>query len=271
MASGALCAACQPPELTRGARCERCDGPVAAPVERCGRCLTGFLPSLDRFRAAGPYAGPYRTLLVRGKWAGNRAWIEALEPLVLARLTSELQSLAPFDALVPVPTHSRRWCERGFNAAEVVARLLGRACPETPVVNLLERVRHDPPLSGGATPRARRRAVRGAFRFRPGVSVPRSVGLVDDVLTTGATLAACARALRRAGVERVVGFAALRAPDPFTSGPESLPPLPASSEATTQQADEASLRVDAPLATALRRGGYGHRAVPETFRDDGSR
>lgn len=181
-------------------------------LSRCGRCLDGFLAGLDRFRAASLYAGPYRTLLVRGKLSGVPAWIEATEPLVRA---AARRGEGAVDAYVPVPSHPRRFAERGFNAAELVAHLLRRAQKGAPVLRLLERRKFEAPLSAGASRAARRLAVQGAFSVRSGVVVPPAVCLVDDVLTTGATLSACARVLRRAGATSVVGWTLLRAPDPF--------------------------------------------------------
>lgn len=208
--SGALCNVCVAVRPLRGARCGRCDGAVAEAVPRCGRCLRGFLPHLDTFRAASLYAGPYRTLVLRGKRSGRRDWIEATAPLVLATFSRDA---IPVDAVVPVPMHGRRFAERGFNAAERVAAKLA-AARALPLQLLLERIRHEDPLSAGKSPAARKEAVRGAFRVRTEAIVPESVCLVDDVMTTGATMSACARALRRSGAKAVHGWALLRAPDP---------------------------------------------------------
>jgi len=160
------------------------------------------------------YSGPYRSLILRGKHSSKRAWIEATAPLVVA--AAERGAL-PVDAFVPVPSHSRRWAARGFNAAEIVATMLARARGDTPVRSLLHRVRHEESLSSGASRSVRSRLVRAAFRVPPHVVVPSKVCLVDDVLTTGATLSACALALRRAGAKEVHGWALLRAADPFTA------------------------------------------------------
>jgi ComF family protein len=103
--------------------------------------------------------------------------------------------------LVPVPLGPARLRERGFNQSALLARELGRRWG-LPVADALARVREGPDQRG-APRSARTRQAAGAFAARPGLAAPRTAVLVDDVHTTGATLAACARALRRAGVERV--------------------------------------------------------------------
>ncbi len=108
-----------------------------------------------------------------------------------------------FDAIVPIPLHwMRRWM-RGFNQAELLARALGRRCG-IPVIPALRRV-HATLSQAGLSNTARRKNVAGAFRSRSGRPVDgKRILLVDDVMTTGSTAAACAMALKRAGAIRVV-------------------------------------------------------------------
>lgn len=108
--------------------------------------------------------------------------------------------------VVPVPLHPRREYQRGFNQAEDLARELG-----VPVSPLLRRIVHT--QSQIELPKDRRQEnVNGAFGFRPSAtsSIPRIVVLVDDVSTTGATLEACARVLKCAGVKEVRALTAAR-------------------------------------------------------------
>lgn len=126
-----------------------------------------------------------------------------------ARRLARLRAPRP-DLLVPVPLHWRRHMWRGFNQSRMLADDLGGMLGGLPVAELLTRSRATPAQSG--LPAASRGAnVRGAFRcWRPACSV-RHVTLVDDVMTTGTTLDACARALKKAGIERVDVWVAARA------------------------------------------------------------
>lgn len=118
-------------------------------------------------------------------------------------------SLEPPDCVVPVPLHRRRIAQRGFNPAVTLARELARTRGVPLAATALRRVRDTESQTGLG--RAERRAnVRAAFRARPGL--PARVWLVDDVVTTGATLEECARALRRAGARQVVALCAARTP-----------------------------------------------------------
>lgn len=104
--------------------------------------------------------------------------------------------------LVPVPLTARRERERGFNQSDVLARELGRLW-HRPVEELLRRTGTGPPQRG-ASRTARERQVRGAFRLDATAATDvKAAVIVDDVMTTGATLGACARVLHRAGVRAV--------------------------------------------------------------------
>ncbi|MBK6767094.1 MAG: ComF family protein [bacterium] len=105
------------------------------------------------------------------------------------------------DAWVPVPLHWLRHGDRAFNQSHLLARSLvkhtgGSVCP------LLRRTRNTPAQSGQGY-RLRAENVRGAFSVRRRQKLPRSVLLIDDVVTTGATVSECARVLKEAGIDRV--------------------------------------------------------------------
>ena len=132
----------------------------------------------------------------------------ALAAELAARSARRAPDAAP-DLVVPVPLHPRRLRARGFNPALVVARAVARTAAAPLAATALERVR-DTPSQTGLSAAERRRNVRGALRARR--AVPARVWLVDDVITTGATLREAARALRAAGARTVVAVCAARTP-----------------------------------------------------------
>jgi ComF family protein len=109
--------------------------------------------------------------------------------------------MAEVDCIIPVPLHRRRQRARGFNQAELLARVVGRWLRLPVETRLLQRVT-DTPSQTGLTPAQRVENVRGAFAVRSKLDRKRIL-LVDDVCTTGATLDACARVLKRAGAASV--------------------------------------------------------------------
>jgi len=121
----------------------------------------------------------------------------------LARFLSQaLPRDRRFDVVVPMPLHWRRRWSRGFNQSQLLAREIGRLW-NVPVRNLVRRRRATAPQAGLSAAQ-RSQNVRGAFQaFKPAGLQGMSVLLIDDVLTTGATAAACARAMKRAGASHV--------------------------------------------------------------------
>jgi ComF family protein len=165
--------------------------------------------------AAVAYAGRVPDWMQRFKYPGS-SWssLDGTAVRVVCSLAADAACLAPGpppDAVVPVPLHPRRLRARGFNPAALLARAVAQqiARPWHPTALVRHR---DTPSQTGLDRRERRRNVRGAFRC---ASEPRrSVWLVDDVMTTGATLSECARMLRRAGTRRVVAVCVARTPRP---------------------------------------------------------
>jgi ComF family protein len=194
--------------------CARCDRPFAAAQgdgALCGGCMDQ-LPPYDRVHAAIAYGPIARGVVLRFKYGRRTALAKLLarlmRPALLARrdaLAGEAAADAPPPILVPVPLHYRRLWARGFNQAVEIGRTLARDSGLALVPDALERTRPTPSMRGQGR-RARATAVRGAFRSRPArqpALAGRTVFLVDDVFTTGATAASCARALRRGGAARV--------------------------------------------------------------------
>ena len=183
--------------------CARCGGAVAAPAAVCTGCLRRP-PAFSRAVALGPYRADLGSPNVLART------VQCLKyrgyPTLAAPLAELLAAHYPFAAdalLVPVPLHTARLRSRGFNQARLRARGLARRRSLGLAPLLLARVR---PTEEHARldAEARRRNVRDAFRIRSGPPLGgRSVVLVDDVLTTGATADACARPLLAAGAARV--------------------------------------------------------------------
>jgi len=227
----ALCAAA-PPELrspfcepcraellglaarNRAMSCPRCAlpaGPFANLEGGCSECR-GKPLGFDAAVALGPYEEPWRGLCLklkhdRGAWLAP--WLGAL--LVEAR-GADLALTAPPPAgawVAPVPQHWLRRLQRGYNQAEALARAVARPL-RLPTRRALRRVKPTHHLVG-LGPRDRAEAIRGAFVARRGTSLRgETVLLIDDVLTTGATLGEAARVLKRAGARRVVAVVLTR-------------------------------------------------------------
>jgi ComF family protein len=193
-----VCSACRTDlEAPPGPGCGRCGHPWAIPTTSCAACP----PGLDALRFAVAYRAPAPALIGALKDGRRRGLAEDLAALIVDRVGAPEEG-----TLVPVPLGPSRRAERGFNQAEQIARGLGRRWG-MPVADLLS-PRGPEARQRGARVEARRRNVRGAFVARDRVTVPRVAWVVDDVCTTGATLSACAAALRRAGAH-VVGAVCL--------------------------------------------------------------
>ncbi len=133
-------------------------------------------------------------------------------PAAIAELAARAARLAPGgppDLVVPVALHPRRLRTRGFHPARLLARSVARAAGAPLSAAALVRVR-DTPSQTGLDAAARQRNLRGAMRARR--AVPACMWVVDDVITTGATVREAARALRAAGARRVVAVCAARTP-----------------------------------------------------------
>lgn len=201
-----LCRDCAA-ELPRNRSCcARCALPLAVPSALCGRCLREP-PPWDAAWAPFRYGWPLDRLESRFKFGRDLAagrslaalWLRESCPVPLPQL------------ILPVPLHRMRLRQRGYNQALELARPLGRA--------LGVPLRHDLLLRSRATAAqseldavARRRNVRGAFALSSGLAPPAHVAIVDDVMTTGSTLAECARLLRKVGVSRIDVWVLARAP-----------------------------------------------------------
>jgi len=216
-----LCAACWS-GLTffDGAMCECCGLPFEldpGAETLCASCVA-HPPPFDRARAAVAYDDFSKGAILALKRADR---LELSRLFVLWLKQSGRSLIAHSDVIVPVPLHRQRLWRRRYNQAAVLGQQLAKLGGKRFEPTLLQRNRPTPSQGEMVSPKARRRNVQGAFAV-PGrkVSLARgqTVLLIDDVLTTGATAAACSRALKRAGASQVFVLTIARVARPLPEG-----------------------------------------------------
>lgn len=181
--------------------CVRCGQPLLQELE-CRLCAE-WPAGLSRVRSAVWLESSAREAVHRLKYDG---WTAAAE--AMARVMIGLEPLTPGVCLIPVPLGRRRLRQRGYNQAACIAHALSHHSGLPLRADLLERAR-ETPTQTALTPEARLANVSGAFRAGPVRGL--SIVLVDDVFTTGATIAAVASALLTSGAERVEAVTFARA------------------------------------------------------------
>jgi ComF family protein len=190
---GGICPGCREdlPWITAGCRC--CGAPISSGAWRCAGCI-GNPPPFARTHALWQYRDGIDDCLRAFKDRGDTAAGRLLTGLAAPAL--ERRRLRLPGPLVPMPLHRQRWRQRGFNQSALIARWLGGPCLD----DLVERARRTADQRG-LDASQRRANQHKAFRLRR--PPPRAVTLVDDVMTTGASLRALAQCLREGGTEHI--------------------------------------------------------------------
>jgi ComF family protein len=195
-----LCVACwQSVEFLTNSGCERCGYPVTPSELFCAPCLMRP-PEHDGVRAAVSYGDIARTIILRFKHGGRTGLAKFIAEAMLRNVTM------PDALIIPVPLHRWRIWTRGFNQSALMASRLALLSGNPLLLDAIRRKRRTPLLRGlGAIERAK--AVRGVFAIDPAKRahlLGRSIYLIDDVYTSGATTNACAKLLKKAGATQVI-------------------------------------------------------------------
>ncbi len=188
------------------ATCPRCSstvGPFTDVANGCPACRDESF-AFDRTFRLGPYEGVLRELVLKMKHHTGEVLAELVGELWAEQLAPRLQG-TPVDAVIPIPLHWWRRLRRGYNQSATLARAVARRLGAPLHAGWLRRTRHTPRQTYQMSAEARRNNVRGAFRLGKGAEARgKTVLLVDDVLTTGATASEAARPLRTAGAAQIL-------------------------------------------------------------------
>lgn len=176
--------------------CHRCRVETPAVSQRRAK-----LRYLNSWTALWYYEGEVRKSLLRYKFYRAQTKGEVFGRLLAMRVSRDYPK--GFDLLTWVPISAKRLRKRGYDQVELIARSLGRELGMEPV-SCVTKIRDNPPQSRMADPAARRANVLGAYRVdKPALVTGKRVLLIDDIITTGATVGECARVLLTAGAESV--------------------------------------------------------------------
>jgi len=201
--------------------CQACGKrPAARPLPICGDCMAllarGAAPAavssryIENIFSCLPYEGAIKKCVTSFKYSGKLKFMSVFERLIGRAVMKNTFRLCGADIIVPVPMHPVKKYRRGFNQAEIIARVLSVLLSVRTDVRVLIKKRNTPAQSRSSR-KKRFRNLKNSFAVVDRLKiVGRSVVLVDDVMTTGATLDECARELRKAGAKSVRAFTLAR-------------------------------------------------------------
>ena len=200
-----ICSACRFGfEVIDAPFCPSCALPLTQENVPCAHCAIHPM-GLDALRCGFAYGGSLQEAIMALKFGRRR---ELARPLAQLSLTAALGLPDEVELLLPVPLHKTRFVQRGFDQAALIALELGRIKGLPVLLGGLRRIRATDPQGQSRDQRARFSNVAGAFvAGKPRHIKDKAICLVDDVVTTGATMASCAGVLREAGAARITGFA----------------------------------------------------------------
>ncbi len=160
------------------------------------------IPNIAQWRSLWYYDGNVRQSLLRYKFRGKQSYSRVYGQMLALLAAQELDG--QFDLLTWVPISAKRKRARGFDQTELVVRQMGQEL-NFPVTSLLVKTRHNQPQSGCKSREARKANVLGVYKVTdPAAVAGKRILLVDDILTTGATVSECARVLLTAGAAQVL-------------------------------------------------------------------
>ena len=178
-----------------GPACAICGLPTVSPYTKiCGECLDNK-PPFDKIRYFGIYEGPLKESIHLLKFQGVKRLSIPLAGLIYSLLTDK------YDAIIPVPLHTSKLREREFNQTALLGHHLSKALSSPLLMNALCK-NHETKLQTDVSGKERRDNLSGAFSASKEISGA-SILLVDDVITTGATVAECSKVLKKAGALKI--------------------------------------------------------------------
>jgi ComF family protein len=195
-------------EPLTGPLCRRCGQPYPG-AEPCPDCRENQ-SSLEKVRSVYAFGGALQEAVLRLKLFHKTRLAAVFADRIATADLSDL-NLRDFDLLVPVPLHKRRQADRGFNQSQLIARRLTRLLDVPLAPHHLKRTRATPSQFQMTSKKERRENLKGAFSVNSRHPFGgRAICLVDDVVTTGSTLGACAEALLKSGAKRVAAVTVAR-------------------------------------------------------------